>query len=71
MGAGNVNQSTDLCWKDLNEVCLGVITRMNVWLCALPSKLTFPDLTLAGGLRATFQPAWSMISSLPLCLDQE
>jgi hypothetical protein len=72
MGAGNVNQSTDLCWKDLNQDCLGVIARLNVRLCALrPSKLTLPGSTLTGDSRATLQPSAGMISSLPMRGDLE
>jgi hypothetical protein len=37
----------------------------------LPSKLTLPNWTPTDGLRATFQPAWSMIASLPMRLDLE
>lgn len=71
MDVGNVNEFTDVCWKDLNEGCLGVIARLNLRLCALLTKLTLPDLTPAGGLTAIFQPAWSMIASLPMRLDLE
>jgi len=53
----------------VNEGFLGVITRLNIGLCALPNKLTLLDLTMTGGLRATFQPAWSMIASVALRLD--
>jgi hypothetical protein len=66
-----MKQSTDLCWKDLNEGCLGVIARLNASLCALASKLTLPDFTQTWGLRASFQLAWSMVASLPMRLDLE
>jgi hypothetical protein len=48
---------------------LGEIARVNLRLRALLTNLTLPDLTPAAGLTATFQPAWSMIASLPMLLD--